>query len=178
MKGADLNGSSYRYFPSVKVNASQTLDVVWYSDIFLAGYIFSQEQFNHFQSVFPEIKQDGNKMTLEQENGITYEATGWASKYGEVSYNVTQSGDYVAVLTNVMSGGHFAGVGYFNESAITYSHQTEYVTEVQNLPQNDNLYLYLGSGFIIAGVAVILVFQRTQKAPFQEIKTNILKLIS
>lgn len=164
----NLNDSGYQYFPAVKITTGQTLELNWYSDIFLGVYIFSQEQFSNFQSIFPKTLAEkgitSDPAAWANKNGITYEAAAWANKNGEVSYNVTESGDYVAVITNAMYNGiAFAQIYYFNESLISYTYQTHYTTQIQNVTQNDNLYLYMGSVFIILAILIIFLSRRTPR---------------
>jgi hypothetical protein len=145
----------YRYLPAVNVTAGQTLRVFWYSDVFLTVYIFSEEQFTHFQSILPNINFSGisNFDAWADENGITFEASGWAKRNEIVSYNVTETGDYVAVITN--GGLVNAGVSYFSLDLIFTNQTTE--------KQSDSLYLYSGIGLIIIGILSFVVTLRHRK---------------
>lgn len=153
---------TYYYLSTANVTEGQTLHVTWYADISLGVYIFTEEQFANFQSTLPHTQGTGNTPDATEwanKNGIAYEAAGWARKNGEVSYNVSESGDYVAVITNAMYGGAFAQVHYFDEYLVTYTFETQYVTQTAN----DNLYFYLGIVFLILGLIVFAGVLRHQK---------------
>ena len=134
----------YRYLPAVNVTTGQTLRVYWYSTVFLDVFIFSEEEFARFQPILSNIEfptADG-AVTWADENGITYEAYDWGKKDTVVSYNVTETGNYVALITN--SGGARASVSYFCLDLIFTTQTTE--------KQNDSLYLYSGIFLIIMGI--------------------------
>jgi hypothetical protein len=102
-------------------------------------------------------------------NGFTYEASGWANKNGNVSFSVTESRGYVAVITNAMyDGGAGANIYEFNETLISY--QTQFTMQSQNVMQNDNLYLYIGVIFLVLGVLILSLSRKhnfeTKKQPF------------
>lgn len=161
----------YQYFPAVHIPNGQTLKVTWYSDIFLGVFIFSQEQFANFQSILPNMQSTGttpNAQAWANKNGITYEAVGWAAKSGKVSYNVTEAGNYVAVITNAMYGAAYASISDFNETLISYNYQTNYT----NQKQNDNLYLYIGVIFMILGTAQLALTFFKQKPLKQHLFAN------
>jgi hypothetical protein len=146
----------YRYLPAVNVTTGQTLRVFWYSDIFLDVFIFSEEQFAYFQSILQNLQFSGVNGTESWKNayGITYEAYDWGKKNTIVSYNVTETGNYVAVITN--GGLSNSYVSYFSLDLIFTNQTTE--------KQSDSLYLYIGVFFVILGIALLtltLVKQKT-----------------
>jgi hypothetical protein len=148
----------YRYLPAVNITNGQTLRVTWYSDIFLGVFIFSEEQFAYFQSILPNMKfpDTSGAVAWADENGITYEAVGWGRKSEIVSYNVTETGNYVAVITNAMYGAAYAYISDFNLDLISYNQTTQ--------KQNDSLYLYIGVFLVILGITLLtltLVKQKT-----------------
>jgi|GEM_PF-5137767 hypothetical protein len=67
----------YHNFSAINRTSGQTLAISWYSDIFLGGFIFTEKQFANFQSIIPNIKDNGTTLTAQEwasRNGITYEA--------------------------------------------------------------------------------------------------------
>jgi hypothetical protein len=97
----------------------------WNSDFWLIAYIFTPEQFSYFQSnIVPSWKGavvPGEIMGFSESMKTHYEAIEGGSVNAIVSLNVTQSGDYVAVLTNVGDlGSGAARVDYFTESVVPY----------------------------------------------------------
>jgi hypothetical protein len=145
----------YRYLPAVNVTTGQTLRVYWYSDVFLGVFISSEEEFTRFQSILSNIEfpSVSGAVTWADENGITYEAYDWGKKNTVVSYNVTETGNYVAVITN--SGGVNAYVSYFSLDLIFTTQTTE--------KQSDSLYLYIGIVSIIMGIVPFVVTLRHRK---------------
>jgi len=118
-------------------------------------FIFSEEQFAHFQSVLPSINFSGigDPDSWANENGITYEAFGWAKKNEIVSHNATETGNYVAIITN--GGLVNAYISYFSLDMIFTTQTTE--------KQSDSLYLYIGVFFVILGIAALTVTLVRQK---------------
>jgi hypothetical protein len=151
---------NYRYFPAVSANAGQTLKLTWYSDIEILVFIFSQPQFSNFQSIFPQLNGSIHLFPTP----FPLQTSGFGRRASSLSYNVTDTGYYVAVITNAnYDYPAYVQVSHFDEFVISYTYQTELVTETQNVPQNDNLYLYIGSFLVIAGVLIALVFYRINK---------------
>src|SRR5208283_5842827 len=109
------------YFPAIYIEANQTFQITWVSIYFADAYIFTQQQFNNYQS----------------NESFDSEAFTSAKQDGSVAYDVKDSGYYVADL-NVGADQYIVE---FNESVISYTYQTHYVTQMQNVPQKDNLYL-------------------------------------
>jgi hypothetical protein len=149
----------YRYLPAVNITKGQTLEVTWYSNLFLGVFIFTEEQFAYFQSVLPNSKSGDYVHSVEwaTANEVTYEAVGWGKKDKIVSYNVTETSNYVAVITNSMYGAAGAHISYFDLDLISYS------LTVQK--QKDNLYLYIGAFLIIFGITLLTVKFVKQKNP-------------
>ena len=156
----------------MNLTSGQTLAVSWYSDIFLGVYIFSQQQFAYFQNIFPQASLNGeinpDAASWANKTGIDYEAAGWANKNGGVSYNVTQSGSYVAVITNAMyygaqvnGSGAFADISYFKENIVYYNSGIYYAR------QSDNLCLYVGASLIIAGTISTFYFLQKKRSKFE-----------
>jgi hypothetical protein len=145
----------YRYLPAVNVTTGQTLRVHWYSIGFLEVFIFSEEEFARFQSMISNIEfpKAGSAVTWADENGITYEAYDWGKKGAVVSYNVTETGNYVAVIT--IGGGVRDSISYFYLDLIFTKQTTE--------KQSDSLYLYSGIGLIIMGMFPFVVTLRHRK---------------
>lgn len=153
----NLTNPGYEYFSSENMTPGQTLNVDWYATADIYGYIFSQQQFAYFQSIFPNILplyrtnvSANPAVAWANENGFAFEATNDGEKYGGVSYNVTESGDYVSAVTNGMIGMHGGpmnvGISSLTETVASYFYQTQFV------PKSDNLYMYVGSFLIIAGI--------------------------
>jgi len=139
----------YQYLPPVNITNGQTLEVSWYANLILGVFIFSEEQFTNFKSVLPNMQSTGNTPNAEEwtrKNGVTYLPMEFGKK-GTVSYNVTETGNYVAVITNAMYGAAYASIWEFSETLISYNTQTNYES------QNDSLYLYFGVFFMILGIA-------------------------
>lgn len=173
-----LDYNSYQYLPAIKVSFGQ-INLIYHSDILLGVYIFSQAQFDHFQAIFPSI-QHSNAVTYSasewaNKSGFTYEAASWEEpslQDGEsVSYNVTNTDNYYVVITNGNCGGltnQFRFIAYyFNEFFDSFSYQTKDVTQTQIVSENDNLYLYVGSLFLVIGLVTViaspLLFRRQRK---------------
>jgi hypothetical protein len=147
----------YKYFPPVNLTAGQTLEVTWYSDIGLLVCIFSQEQFHNFQTVFPQFNYSNRFLPIPPY--LETSGSGW--KQSKLTYDVTESGYYVAAITNInYNYPAYAQISHFDEFVISYTYQTEFVTQTQDVPQNDNLYLYIGSFLLIAGITTAFVLYR------------------
>ena len=141
--------SGYVFFPSVHIDAGAAISLSWESDVGATAYVFTPDQFSVFQSKFPDS---------DTFYGYRSEAAYSAIRHGSLVYNVSQSGDFVAVLSFRGSVGEYVAVGQFNEYLLTYAYQTQYTTEIQMVPQGDDLYLYLGLVFVISGTATLVVF--------------------
>lgn len=143
-----LENNQYWYFYNVTVSAGQTFKMTWSSDTSLTAYIFTQNQYNNWQS---------NSLGFS----INYQATG-SGKSGSLTYDVKDTDEYFAVLKNGggLIGGATAQVYQFTISRISYTAKTEYTPETQTVQQNDNLYLYLGFIFIILGICVFSILQK------------------
>jgi hypothetical protein len=141
----------YRSILAVNVTNGQALEVSWYADIFVGVFIFSQEQFAYFQSVVSKMQpaDSVDASAWASANRVFYEAVGWARKNGEVSYTVSETGNYVAVITNAMYGAAYATIWDFNLNLISYDQTTNHTN------QNDSLYLHLGIFFMIIGIAQV-----------------------
>ena len=148
MSSSTLDSNYYKYYNPVAITAGQTFKMTWSSDTSLTVYIFTQNQFSNYQS-----QQFGFN--------INYQATG-SGKTGTLTYGVQDSDNYVALIKNGGSlfGGSSAQVYQFTISSISYTNQTQYTTQTQIVPQNDNLYLYLGFIFMILGILMFLIFQK------------------
>jgi type II secretory pathway component PulC len=151
-KSGEVRVWSNLYFPAVYIEANQTFQITWASIYFANAFIFTKQQFADYQS----------------NESVDSEATVSAKQDGSVAYYVRDSGYYVAVL-NV---GANQAVYEFNESVISYTNQINYVIQMRNTPQKDNLYLYLGITFLVAGtVSLLAVIVRHRK---QRPKTKML----
>jgi hypothetical protein len=115
-------------------------------------FIFSEEQFAHFQSVLPNMQEHTGRgaVAWANANGVTYEAAGYESKNTPISYNVTETGNYVAVITN--AGAAYAFIQDFNVNLISY-----------NQTQDDGLYLYIGIVLMIIGIIFSVMIFRHRK---------------
>jgi hypothetical protein len=153
MLGFVLNSSSDVYLPPVNLSTGETFQVNWYADIIINAYILTQQQFSDFQKL-PDVSDI-----------TTYEATGFANRNGVLSYNVSESGSYVAVLVNSSSrsDGYTVSVAEFNESSISHTYQTQNTIQMKTFQQNDNLYLYLGFVFMGSGAIILLLYIRHRK---------------
>lgn len=133
MTSFTLQNNYYDYFYNVTIAAGLTFKMNWSSDTSLTAYILTSNQFNNYQS---------NQLGY----GINYQATG-SGRTGALTYDVQYSDRYVAMIIN--NAGASAEVYQFTESSISYTNQTQYTTQTQMLPHDDNLYLYLGVAFMI-----------------------------
>ena len=126
------------YFPAIYIEANKTFQITWVSIYFATAYIFTQQQFNNYQS----------NASFDSEASVT------TKQDGSVAYDVKDSGYYVAEL-NVGANQYIID---FNESVISYTNQTHYMTQTQNVTQKDNLYLYLGITLLVAGTISLLTY--------------------
>lgn len=163
-----LTNDSYYVLPPVNVGFGR-LTVDWDSSFGFGVYIFSKEQFDHFQAIFPSISHSNVVVSSASEwankSGFTYEAAEWgAATLGHplyVSYNVTQTGNYYVAITDGMYGGaisHYANdkVYFINEWFSPYSYQTQNVTTTVVVQEKDNLYLYIGLVLLALAMAILL----------------------
>lgn len=152
-EGFTLKETSYVNLPAANLTTGEIFTVTWATDIFIDGYILSQQQFNELQKL-PNVSYLTN-----------YEATGYAKQDLTLSYNVTESGSYLAVLVNnsPVSDGFTVDVAYLSESSISYTYQTQNVVQSQIVQENDNLYLYIGIVFLIIEAITILLYKKASK---------------
>lgn len=157
--------SSYYYFSPVNLTSGQELEMNWYSDIDEAGYIFSQQQFAHFQEVFPSAANRNYTNTAiswtneSNKYGIAFEAATIGRRdYGGAAYNVTKSGQYIGVITNVI---------WPNPTSVSISHINEIIVSpfnvTQYVHQKTNLYFYVGTVFLVIGATGMLLNIRHRK---------------
>ncbi len=155
----NLTTAGYEYFSPVHLTPGQTLNVDWYADEEILGYIFSQSQFNYFQSIFPQVVSGHkNNITVNpavawaNENGFAFEAGNFGAKLGGVSYNVTEEGDYLSIITQGIGANRTQSVLVvsFTETVVSHIYQT------QNVPQSDSLYLCFGPFLIISGTTIFM----------------------
>ena len=149
-RNAALYDNNYLNFPAANISEKETLKVTWLSSSDnLEAYILTGDQFDEFQ---------GQIITYQNYTG-GYEAKAVGGENGaSLEFNVSKSGDYLAVLYSAKP----SIVAYFNESTLFYNYPT-YITETRLVPQNDNLYLFVGIGFLIIGAVCLLVFRRHRK---------------
>jgi hypothetical protein len=179
-----FTNDSYYVLPPVSVGFGRITAEMESAGIGYAVYIFSQEQFDHFKVIFPSIGHTNVVISSASEwankSGFSYEAAGWgAGTMGHpltVSYNVTQTGNYYVVLTDGIYGGviphqSYDYVYFLNEYFDSYSYQTANITKTVVVQEKDNLYLYIGTVFLVIAIAILLFYRRlrkiTKQRPFQ-----------
>jgi hypothetical protein len=149
------NTSVYQEFPIVNLTKGEGIEVRWASDIWLIGFIFTPEQFSNFKSTIPTIQEKGkDDSDWAKINGINYQAIGDGTRHGIVSFNASQSGTYVAVITNVNYGSEGAYCYVSSEEyVITYYYETIQVSEAIA----DYLYLYIGIALLLIMIVMVLI---------------------
>ena len=135
--------------PPISLHAGQGIEAKWDTDIYVTGFIFSEQQFNNFKSVVIQLNNNSFDFSAwASKNGTNFEASNVARKNGAVAFRATESGNYYAAI--FLHGG-FVQVFDFKEYLVTYTAQME----------KDNLYLYIGVAFLIAAaiITVTLISQ-------------------
>jgi len=141
----------YLSLPPVYVNVGETITATWITDsVIVSGYIFSQSQFTNFQTALQSMENNTNLfLNWASKNGTNYEASGSGKQDAWVSYNVTESGYYVAIIFVEQV---FTRVQTFEEYLVTYTFQRQWTA----LTVNDNLYLFIGIAFISSGTPTFI----------------------
>lgn len=117
---------------------------------YISAFVLTEDQFNVFLANYSSLSQRETTFPHYFPN----EASKTQNRNGALYYNVTESRDYIALIRTQADG---ANVSPLEESTLTYTYQTKYTIEMQMVPQNDDLYLYVGFVFLVTAVLTLIV---------------------
>lgn len=149
----NFTGLTYWYSSPLHLNQGQVFVIDWASglDTFI-GYIFSENQFNYFQSFYSSSLNSSKYVNPWNGSAFSFEAIGISARFGETSYKAAESGNYVCAITNteLYDGNEFDACPFDGKVVSTYN-----VTHLAR--ESNNLCLYLGITFLVAGTISFLV---------------------